>query len=125
MFATNITDLRTAAAKFLYSHRNCLVEITFSGVACTYAEDGGALCDIDLRREPSGSADLYIVLRHGDGRRIVQTIRDIRSINVTGRILNVTSDTGIQENVECVALHDAGGREKLLLIRHLAEMAQT
>jgi hypothetical protein len=124
MSSTSITDLRTTAARFLHSHRNCFIEITFSGRACTYAEDGGALCQIEVRTEPGGRADLYIVLRHGDGTCIVETIQDVRSMKARRRVLNVISRTGIQENLECVALHNAAGREKLLRIRHLAEMAQ-
>ena len=125
MFPTKINDLHATAAKFLQSHRNCLVEITFSGLACTYAEDGGVLCGIELGANPSGKVDLYVVLRNNDGSRAIKTVRNIRSLNVTARVLSVASHTGLQENLECVGLHEAAGREKLLAIRHLAELAQT
>ena len=125
MLPIYVTHFRATADRFLHSHRNCPVEIMFSGLACTYAEDGGALCGIELRTEPGDSADLYIVLRNGDGSLAVKTIRNIRSLDVSGRVLSIASDTGIQENLECVALHNATGREKVLLIRHLAEIAQS
>lgn len=124
MFPAKINDLHATAARFLHSHRNCLVEITFSGLACTYAEDGGVLYSIELGTKPGGNVDLHIVLRNSDGSRAVKTVRNIRSLDTTGRVLSVASETGVQENLECVGLHDAAGREKLLLIRHLAEMGQ-
>ena len=98
------------------------MEITFPGLACTYAEDGGVLCGIELGAKPGGSVDLYVVLRNRNGAREIKTIRNIRSLDATDRVLSVASDTGVQENLECVALHDASGREKLLAIRHLAEL---
>jgi len=79
---------------------------------------------MDLLKEPNGSTQLNIILRRGSKGSSVKIIRSIRSINATGRRLCVDSGNGIQQNLECLALHNARGREKLLLIRHLAAMAQ-
>jgi hypothetical protein len=51
-------------------------------------------------------------------------LRNIRAINVTGRRLTVDSGSGVRQNLECLALHNVRGREKLLLIRHLTAIAQ-
>lgn len=101
------------------------MEITFSGIACTHAEDGGALRRIELRVKPNGSADLGVTLGNHDGSSTVKTILNIRGLEATERILSIDCYEGIRQTLECVALHDAAGRERILAIRHLAELAQT
>jgi hypothetical protein len=77
-----------------------------------------------LLRDPNGSTQLQIVLRHHRHASSVKTIRRIRSFSMTARTLSIHCDQGIQRNLECRALHEAAGRDKLLAIRHLAELAQ-
>lgn len=74
--------------------------------------------------EPNGGAHLNIVLRRGSRISSVRMISRIRSIEVTDRRLSVDSGKRIHQNLECLAPHNADGREKLLLIRHLAAIAQ-
>ena len=124
MSPTTITDFDVATATFLASHRNCPVEITISGLDCHYAADTGMLRRMELVQEPNGGAQLNIVLRQGDRTSSVKMIRHIHSINVTDRRLSIDAGGGIHEDLECLALHNADGREKLLLIRRLAAIAQ-
>jgi hypothetical protein len=124
MSVINTTEFDVATHTFLASHRHCPVEITIRDLDCHFAADSGMLRRMELVTEPNGSVQLNIVLRRGDRSCSVKTIRHIRSINVTGRRLSVEAGSGIHEDLECLALHNARGREKLLLIRHLAGIAQ-
>jgi len=124
MSPTNITEFDVATKAFLASHRNCPVEITICDLDSHFAADNGLLRRMEIVTEPNGSAQLNIVLRRGDRSSSVKMIRHIRSINLTGRRLSVDAGNGIQENLECLDLHSARGREKLLLIRHLAAIRQ-
>lgn len=100
------------------------MEITICDLACQYSADSGMLRRIDLVTEPDGAAQLNIVLRRGDRNSSVKMIRNIRSVNATGRSLTIDSGNGIRQSLECLALHNVGGREKLLLIRHLTAIGQ-
>jgi hypothetical protein len=124
MQPTTLAEFDIATATFLASHRNCPVEITISGLDCHYAADCGMLRRMELVQEPNGSAQLNIVLCRGDHTSSVKMIRQIHSINMTGRTLTVDAGKGVHENLECLSPHDADGREKLLLIRHLAAIGQ-
>jgi hypothetical protein len=129
MLQTTVTEFRAAefnaAIKhFARSHRNCPVEMTFSGLSSDHAADCGKLRRMKLLKEPNGSTQLQIVLRQHGRASSVKTIRRIRSFSMTARTLSIYCDQGIQRNLECLALHEAAGRDKLLAIRHLAELAQ-
>jgi len=124
MSVIKTTEFDVATHNFLASHRHCPVEVTIRDLDCHFAADSGMLRRMDLVTEPNGSVQLNIVLRRGDRSCSVKTIRHIHSINVTGRRLSVDAGRGIHEDLECLALHNAGGREKLLLIRHLAGITQ-
>lgn len=122
MSPTRIAEFGAATRAFMASHRNCPVEITISDL--DHVADSGILRRMEFVREPDGGARLKIVLRRGNRISSVRIISRIRSINVTDRRLSVDSGMGIHQNLECLALHNAEGREKLLLIRHLAAIAE-
>jgi hypothetical protein len=124
MSHTTLNQFDVATRNFLTSHRNCPVEITICGLDCHYSADTGTLRRMELLKESNGNVQLNIVLRRGDRSSSLKMIRSIRSINVTGRRLSVDSGNGIQQNLECLAMHNVRGREKLLLIRHIAAITQ-
>lgn len=124
MSLTRLIDFDVATQNFLTSHRNCPVEITICGLDTHYSADSGRLRRMELVTDLDGAAQLNIVLRRGDRSSSVKMIRNIRSISVTGRWFTVDSGSGIRQNLECLSLHNARGREKLLLIRHLTAIAQ-
>ena len=113
-----------ATRNFLAFHRNCPVEITICGLDCHYSADTGTLRRMELVTESDGSVQLNILLRRGDRSSSFKMIRSIRSIHVTGRRLSIDSGNGIRQHMECLSLHNVRGREKLLLIRHLAAIRQ-
>ena len=124
MSKTTIAQFDVATRTFLTSHRNCPVEITICGLDCHYSADTGTLRRMELVTESNGGLQLNILLRRGKRGSSVKMIRSIRSIEVTGRRLSIDSGNGIHQNLECLSLHNVRGREKLLLIRHLAAIRQ-
>ncbi len=124
MLKTITAQFDVATRNFIASHRNCPVEITIRGLDCQYSADTGTLRRLDLVTESNGGVQLNILLRRGNRDPSVKMIRSIRSIQVTGRRLSIESANGIHQDLECLSLHNARGREKLLLIRHLAAIRQ-
>lgn len=124
MFKTTTAQFDVAARKFIASHRNCPVEITIRGLDCQYSADTGTLRRLELITESNGGVRMNILLRRGNRGSSVKMIPGIRSIEVTGRRLSIDSADGIHQDLECLSLHNARGREKLLLIRHLAAIRQ-
>jgi hypothetical protein len=124
MFKTTTAQFDVAARNFIASHRNCPVEITIRGLDCQYSADTGTLRRLELTTESNGSLQLNIFLRRGSRGSSVKMINSIRCIQVTGRRLSIDSANGIHQDLECLSLHNAKGREKLLLLRHLDAIRQ-
>jgi hypothetical protein len=125
MSLRRVSDLKAVTNHFLTSHRNCPVEITIYGFNPGHlAGSCGRLRCLKLLKKQNHSAELYVSLDHADGSTTVMLIPAICSCDATERQLTFDCDNGVRRNLECLSIHSVVGRDKLLLIRHLALMPQ-
>ena len=120
-----VAELHNIAEHFLHSHENCPVEIAISGLACPdYIGACGRLRELNILVQPNDSAVIYVVLSDGHDNETIQVIPDVTSCDPTERLLRFDCNKGTQRSLECLNAHSVSGRDKLLLIRHLALMPQ-